>query len=112
MALTLGAYDDWARLEDETGQQFVTMTGGLDLYPPDAHIAMDDYLASMDTHRIAYDVLDPDAVHDRWPAFVLPDGTTRAMPEYDDCRRIAREHGLAVGRVHETVLVAASRRED
>ena len=43
---------------------------------------------------------------------VLPDGTTRAMPEYDDCRRIAREHGLAVGRVHETVLVAASRRED
>lgn len=43
---------------------------------------------------------------------VLPDGTTRAMPEYDDCRRIAREHGLAVGRVHEAVLVAASRRED
>ena len=76
VALTFGAYDEWARLENETGEQFVTMTGGLDLYPPDAHIPMDDYLSSMDFHRIAYDVLDPDTVRDRWPAIVLPDGTT------------------------------------
>ncbi len=33
VALTFGAYDDWARLEEETGEQFVTVTGGLDLYP-------------------------------------------------------------------------------
>jgi len=76
VALTFGAYDEWARLEDETGEQFVTVTGGLDLYPPDAQIPMADYLSSMDAHHIAYDVLDPGAVRDRWPAFVLPDGTT------------------------------------
>src|SRR6478752_8985363 len=30
VALTFGAYDEWSRLEDETGDQFVTVTGGLD----------------------------------------------------------------------------------
>jgi sarcosine oxidase len=76
VALTFGAYDEWARLEDETGEQFVTLTGGLDLFPPDAQIPMDDYTSSMDAHHIAYDVLDAGAVSRRWPAFVLPDGTT------------------------------------
>ncbi len=75
VALTFGAYDDWARLEDETGEQFVTVTGGLDLYPRDAAISVHDYTASMDAHDIAYDVLDADAVGERWPAFDLPDGT-------------------------------------
>jgi sarcosine oxidase len=76
VALTFGAYDEWARLEDETGEQFVTVTGGLDLFPPDAQIPMVDYTSSMDAHDFAYDVLDVGAVGERWPAFVLPDGTT------------------------------------
>ena len=75
VALTFGAYDDWARLEEETGEQFVTVTGGLDLYPPCAAIPMDDYTSSMDAHSIAYDVLDVDTVAQRWPAFSLPEGT-------------------------------------
>ena len=76
VALTFDAYDEWARLEDETGEKFVTITGGLDLFPPDARIPMTDYTSSMDAHGIAYDVLDVGAVGQRWPAFVLPDGTT------------------------------------
>ena len=75
VALTFGAYDEWSRLEDETGEQFVTVTGGLDLFPPDAQIPMDDYTCSMDALHIVYDVLDAGAVSGRWPAFVLPDGT-------------------------------------
>ncbi|WP_164478430.1 N-methyl-L-tryptophan oxidase [Mycolicibacterium stellerae] len=75
VALTFGAYDDWARLEDQTGEHFVTVTGGLDLYPHDAAIPAADYTSSMDAHDIAYDVLDADAVGERWPAFDLPDGT-------------------------------------
>lgn len=75
VALTFGAYDVWARLEDETGEQFVTVTGGLDLYPHDAAISVDDYTSSMDAHDIDYDILDADAVGERWPAFDLPDGT-------------------------------------
>ena len=76
VALTFGAYDEWSRLEDETGEQFVTVTGGLDLFPPDAQIPMGDYTSSMDAHHIAYEVLDAGTVGERWPAFVLPDGTT------------------------------------
>ena len=76
VALTFGAYDEWSRLEDETGEKFVTVTGGIDLFPPDAQIPMDDYTSSMDAHDIAYEVLDVGAVGERWPAFVLPDGTT------------------------------------
>jgi sarcosine oxidase len=75
VALTFGAYDDWARLEDETGEQFVTVTGGLDLYPTGAAIPVDDYTSSMGAPEIAYDVLDADAVEQRWPSFALPDGT-------------------------------------
>jgi sarcosine oxidase len=75
VALTFGAYEDWGRLEEETGEQFVTVTGGLDLYPPGAAISADDYTSSMDAHDIAYDVLAVDAVEQRWPAFSLPDGT-------------------------------------
>ena len=37
--LTLEAYDDWARLEHESGESLVTKTGGLDLFPPDPAIA-------------------------------------------------------------------------
>lgn len=75
VALTFGAYDEWARLEQETGEQFVTVTGGLDFFPSGAVIPMDDYTSSLDAHNIAYDVLDADAVAQRWPAFTLPDGT-------------------------------------
>jgi sarcosine oxidase len=75
VALTFGAYDDWARLEDETGEQFVTVTGGLDLYPERAAIPLDDYTSSMDAHGIRYDLLYVDEVKERWPAFDLPDGT-------------------------------------
>lgn len=73
--LTFGAYDDWTRLEEETGERFVTVTGGLDLYPPGAVIPMDDYTSSMDARDVAYDVLQADAVSQRWPAFALPEGT-------------------------------------
>ena len=67
MSADLGAYDDWARLEEETGEQFVTRTGGLDLFPPGAVIPMDDYTASLAAHDIAFEVLDVDGVGERWP---------------------------------------------
>jgi len=76
VALTFGAYDEWSRLEEESGEQFVTVTGGVDLFPPDAQIPIADYTSSMDSHDIAYEVLDAGEVSLRWPAFVLPDGTT------------------------------------
>lgn len=37
----------------------------------------------------------------------LPDGSERSTPEYDDCRRIARERGVPVARVHAAAQRAA-----
>ena len=99
VALTFGAYDEWARLEEETGEQFVTVTGGLDLFPPDAQIPMDDYTSSMDAHDIAYDVLDVGAVEQRWPAFVAArrDRSRSIRPAPESClppREPPRWHGV------------------
>ncbi len=75
VALTQEAYADWADLEDASGEQLVTTTGGLDLFPPDPAIAPEDYTASMDAVGIAYETLDAAEVAARWPAFRLPEGT-------------------------------------
>jgi uncharacterized protein (TIGR00299 family) protein len=36
-----------------------------------------------------------------------PDGTVNVAPEYDDCRRIARERGVALKSVYQAALAAA-----
>ena len=33
VAMTFAAYDDWADLEEDSGEELVTPTGGLDLFP-------------------------------------------------------------------------------
>jgi sarcosine oxidase len=73
--LTQAAYDDWARLERDSGEQLVSLVGGLDLFPPDPAISPVDYTASLDEVGIAYDVLDVDGVGERWPQLRLPEGT-------------------------------------
>ncbi len=94
VALTLEAYDDWSRLEDASGESLVTITGGLDLFPPGGIIAMDDYTTSLTAHHIPYDVLDVSAVASRWPQFTLPEGT-RTL------------HQARTGMVHAARTVAA-----
>lgn len=75
VGLTFEAYDDWARLERDADEKLVTVTGGLDLFPPGAAIGMDDYTASLAAHDVKFDLLDADEVTRRWPVFRLPDGT-------------------------------------
>ncbi|HET8971323.1 MAG TPA: N-methyl-L-tryptophan oxidase [Candidatus Nanopelagicales bacterium] len=81
VALTFRAYDDWAELEQESGEELVTVTGGVDLFPPDAAIPMTDYTSSMSAHSIGYEVLDAAALGERWPQFRLPEGTTGLVQE-------------------------------
>jgi sarcosine oxidase len=73
--LTQEAYDDWARLESESGEALVTEVGGLDLFPPGCVIAPDDYVASMREVGIEFEELTAAEIHGRWPVFSVPDGT-------------------------------------
>ncbi|GAA2118149.1 N-methyl-L-tryptophan oxidase [Nocardioides bigeumensis] len=73
--LTEEAYDDWARLEEWSGETLVTVVGGLDLFPPDPGIPIEDYTSSLDAVGIDYSLLDAAEVMGRWPQFALDAGT-------------------------------------
>jgi sarcosine oxidase len=73
--LTEEAYDDWARLEEWSSEELVTVVGGLDLFPPDPGIPISDYTSSLDAVGIDYSLLDAAEVMRRWPQFALEGGT-------------------------------------
>jgi sarcosine oxidase len=73
--LTFAAYEDWADLEAETGESFVTVTGGIDLFPHGAVIGIDDYTSSMNARGVAHEVLDVAEARTRWPQISLPEDT-------------------------------------
>jgi sarcosine oxidase len=73
--LTQEAYDDWARLEGESGESLVTVVGGLDLFPQDCVIAPDDYVASMREVGIDFEELTAAEISARWTEFRPPAGT-------------------------------------
>jgi sarcosine oxidase len=79
--LTQVAYDDWAALEVDSGETLVTVTGGLDLFPPDAAIPMVDYTSSLTAVGIGHEVLSVAQIADRWPQFSLPEGTVGLFQE-------------------------------
>jgi monomeric sarcosine oxidase len=68
------AYDDWAALSDAAGEQLVTTTGGIDLFPPNPAIPVADYTSSLAECGIHYELLDPASVAAKWPRIHLPDG--------------------------------------
>jgi sarcosine oxidase len=73
--LTQEAYADWAELERWSGEQLVTVTGGLDLFPPTPAIPMGDYTASLSEVGVPFELLDVPEIGRRWPQFSLPSGT-------------------------------------
>jgi sarcosine oxidase len=97
------AYDDWALLSSEAGEQLVTTTGGVDLFPPGAAIPAVDYAGSMAACGVPFDELSAAEVAARWPAFAPPQGTVAIYQEDTSIvpagrstatmRRLARTHG-------------------
>jgi sarcosine oxidase len=79
--LTFEAYQDWSDLERDSGLSLVTVTGGVDLFPVEAAIPMDDYTSSMDARQVAYEVLDRAELRARWPQLHPPEGTTALYQE-------------------------------
>ena len=77
------AYDDWARLEQASGETLVTTTGGLDLFPPGAAIPLADYTTSLRVEQVPFELLTAAEITQRWPAMAVPEGTTAAAPGRD-----------------------------
>ncbi len=67
--LAKAAYPAWDLLAEDTGEVVVERTGGLDLFPAGAAIAIDDYTASMDAEGVPYEVLGGAEVRARWPVW-------------------------------------------
>jgi sarcosine oxidase len=79
--LTQEAYDDWARLESESGESLVTVAGGLDLFPPDCAISPVDYVDSLREVGIPFEELTVEQIRARWPQFHPPPGTLGLFQE-------------------------------
>jgi len=79
--LTEEAYDDWARLEEWSGETLVSVVGGLDLFPPAPAIPTTDYTESLTAVGIDFSVLDDAEIVARWPQFALPAGTVGLFQE-------------------------------
>jgi len=100
------AYESWGLVEAEAGERIVTVTGGLDLWPPNAAIPMDDYTDSLATEGIPFELLEGSEVMRRWPQWRLAGGTVAlyqaqgglADPIRGNAahRRLARERGATL----------------
>jgi sarcosine oxidase len=71
------AYTTWREVESEAGgDPIVTVTGGLDLWPADPAIPMDDYTDSLAAEGVPFERLDAAEVMRRWPQWRLRDDVT------------------------------------
>jgi sarcosine oxidase len=69
---TRAAFEAWDVVAAEAGEQLVTLTGGLDLFPSDRPDDPRDYMEAMDAEDVPYQVLDADELMRRWPAWRVP----------------------------------------
>jgi sarcosine oxidase len=74
--LATRAYETWAEVEAEAGDRIVTITGGLDLWPPGAAIPQADYTDSLAAEGVPFELLDAAEITRRWPAWRLADDVT------------------------------------
>jgi glycine/D-amino acid oxidase-like deaminating enzyme len=70
---TLQAFETWAEVAEESGEQLVTITGGLDLFPRDPIDEPEAFLAAMREEGVHHELLDAAALVARWPAWHVSD---------------------------------------
>jgi sarcosine oxidase len=68
------AYELWASLEREIGEQLFVQTGGLMIGPPGGEIFA-GALRSATEHGLAHTIMEPAEVHGRFPGFRVPAGS-------------------------------------
>ncbi|MFL5778841.1 MAG: N-methyl-L-tryptophan oxidase [Chloroflexota bacterium] len=70
------AFETWAEVEAESGEQIVTVTGGLDLWPEGAVIPKDAYTSSLAVEGVRFESLTAGEIMRRWPQWRLDDSVT------------------------------------
>ncbi|CAN5888770.1 N-methyl-L-tryptophan oxidase [soil metagenome] len=78
--LLLRAYELWERLEKETGEDLMTLSGGLMIGPPESH-TFTGSKASADEYGLPYEVLDATELKRRYPVFEPTPGTVALFEE-------------------------------
>lgn len=74
--LAAQAYDAWRAVEAESRRLMITITGGVDLFPPNAAIDHRTYTSSLDAESVPYEWIDGAEIRSRWPAFAAGDIVT------------------------------------
>lgn len=72
--LARAAYRDWADFEEVTGEQLLSVTGGLVFIPRDGPYSAGDFARSLEEVGLPYELLSPSDVVARWPQFAIPEG--------------------------------------
>ncbi|WP_418282260.1 N-methyl-L-tryptophan oxidase [Halorubrum sp. DTA98] len=67
------AYERWRDLEEQTGRDLLSVTGGIDAGPPGSRIVTGSQ-AACEAHGIDHERLSAAAVNDRFPGYDLPEG--------------------------------------
>jgi sarcosine oxidase len=98
--LATAAYEAWSVLERERDTELLVSTGGLDLWPPEAAIPMDDYTSAMAACGVPFEVLDASEVMKRWPQFRLDDDTVSLYQADSGIAPAARCNAAHVAMAH------------
>jgi sarcosine oxidase len=105
------AHELWRELEERSGTALMTINGGLMIGPPDGAVVTGT-LRSVAEHRLPHEILTPEVIRQRFPAFHLADGLVAVFDpragylDPEACNRahvdVAREAG-AEARFNEPV---------
>lgn len=79
--LAIRAQAAWREVEAASGETILTITGGLDLAPPNAAESIDDYATAMTGAGVPFEWLDAVGVARRWPQWRLDPGTRAIFQE-------------------------------
>lgn len=112
------AYESWAEVERDAGEQLVLKTGGLDLGPRDGAIDLKAYADSMRACGVPFEQLDAAEIRRRWPQWQIGDdvhglfqaesGIAMAARANAAHQRIAREHGADLRQLTHVETIAES----
>lgn len=100
------AYAAWAELEEDARKKLIVKTGGIDLWPSQSIIPLEDYTTSLTAESVPYELLNASQIQHRFPQFRLTDdivglyqpdsGIAPAALCNAQHQRMAREHGATL----------------